>query len=433
MMQQYAKYKDSGVDWLGEIPEGWNLVRIGSRFQERREKVSDKDFEPLSVTKNGILPQLANAAKTNDGDNRKLVKKGDFVINSRSDRKGSSGIAKQDGSVSLINIVMEPKGIDPSFCNQLLKSKAFVEEYYRMGHGIVADLWTTRYSEMKAVLLALPPLPEQTAIAEFLDDKTAKINELVEIKRRQIALLAERKQILIQNAVTKGLNPNAPMKDSGVDWIGKIPAHWEVVSVRRVLNDIEQGSSPPASNTLLEKDQASVIKISAIKQGLFRENEAKPIEEGRYEKCYQIREGDLLVTRGNTPELVADVCVVRDEPNTRLMISDLVYRLIPNSLISKTYLCYFLLSSLGRYQIQRDARGSSMTMAKVSQSHIKSWLVTLPPVGEHNKITEFITTQTQKIDTAITLKQNQITKLTEYKTTLINAAVTGKIKVTDMF
>lgn len=227
-MQAYVEYKDSGVDWLEEIPVGWELVRIGSSFRERREQVSDKEFEPFSVTKNGILPQLANAAKTNDGDNRKLVRKGDFVINSRSDRKGSSGVAKQDGSVSLINIVMEPNGIDPTFCNQLLKSNAFVEKYYRMGHGIVADLWTTRYSEMKTVLLALPPLPEQTAIAKFLDDKTAKIEELVRIKRRQIELLTERKQILIQNAVTKGLNPDAPMKDSGVDWIGDIPAHWEV-------------------------------------------------------------------------------------------------------------------------------------------------------------------------------------------------------------
>jgi len=126
--KKYPTYKDSGVDWLGEIPEHWSLTRLGSYFEERKTKVSDKDFAPLSVTKQGILPQLDSAAKTNDGDNRKLVKKGDFVINSRSDRKGSSGIANEDGSVSLINIVMKPKSIYPSFCNYLLKSNAFVEE-----------------------------------------------------------------------------------------------------------------------------------------------------------------------------------------------------------------------------------------------------------------------------------------------------------------
>ncbi|MEO6832572.1 MAG: hypothetical protein ABI169_10225, partial [Chitinophagaceae bacterium] len=160
---RYPAYKDSGVEWLGEVPEHWELIRLGTRFEERRTKVSDKDFPPLSVTKNGILPQLDNAAKSNDGDNRKLVKNGDFVINSRSDRKGSSGIAKADGSVSLINIVMEPRGINSIFCNYLLKSYVFVEEFYRMGHGIVADLWTTRYDEMKSITLGIPPLPEQTA------------------------------------------------------------------------------------------------------------------------------------------------------------------------------------------------------------------------------------------------------------------------------
>lgn len=226
-MPRYEAYKDSGVEWLGEIPAHWNLTRLSTRFEERRQKVSDKDFPPLSVTKNGILPQLDTAAKTNDGDNRKLVKKGDFVINSRSDRKGSSGVSDRDGSVSLINIVLTPNGIDSQYCNFLLKSYAFIEEFYRMGHGIVADLWTTRYDEMKAVILGIPPLPEQTAIAAFLDRKTVQIDQAVSIKEQQIALLKERKQILIQNAVTRGLDPNVAMRDSGVEWIGEIPAHWE--------------------------------------------------------------------------------------------------------------------------------------------------------------------------------------------------------------
>nr|MCR5455367.1 restriction endonuclease subunit S [Bacteroidales bacterium] len=141
-MKKYDSYKKSGVKWLGEIPSHWEVKRLASFFTERRVKVSDKDYEPLSVTKLGIFPQLENVAKTNDGDNRKLVKKGDFVINSRSDRKGSSGVSNLDGSVSLINIVLEPrKTIVPSFVNYLLKSYRFVEEYYRNGHGIVADLW----------------------------------------------------------------------------------------------------------------------------------------------------------------------------------------------------------------------------------------------------------------------------------------------------
>ena len=236
----YDRYKDSGVDWLGRVPSSWALTRLGGLFDERKSKVSDKDFDPLSVTKNGIIPQLETAAKTNDGDNRKLVKAGDFVINSRSDRKGSSGVSSLDGSVSLINIVLKPTGILPEFCNHILKSYAFVEEYYRMGHGIVADLWTTRYDEMRSIIMALPSPEEQRAIAAFLDEKCASVDEAVRIKEEQIALLRERRQILIQDAVTRGLNPGAPLHDSGIDWIGQIPAHWEVRRSKYVFTQRKQ-------------------------------------------------------------------------------------------------------------------------------------------------------------------------------------------------
>ena len=157
-MKRYDKYKDSGVEWIGEIPEHWECKRLGTWFTERREKVSDKDFEPLSVTKNGIVSQLETAAKSNDGDNRKGVYSGDFVINSRSDRKGSSGLAKKNGSVSLINIVMKLRNINADFSEFLLKSNSFIEEFYRNGHGIVADLWTTRFEDMKFINIPIPSI-----------------------------------------------------------------------------------------------------------------------------------------------------------------------------------------------------------------------------------------------------------------------------------
>ena len=195
-MQRYDSYKDSGIQWLGEIPSHWEVKRIASYFTERKVKVSDKDYEPLSVTKNGIFPQLDNVAKTNDGDNRKLVLMDDFVINSRSDRKGSSGVSKYNGSVSLINIVLKPrKNVIPEYCNYILKGHAFIEEYYRNGRGIVADLWTTRYDEMKTIKICMPPLPEQQAIASYLDTATAKIDEAIAQQQKMIDLLNERKQI----------------------------------------------------------------------------------------------------------------------------------------------------------------------------------------------------------------------------------------------
>jgi len=190
MSQRYPHYKPTGSAWLGNVPSHWNLERLGLHFNERRTKVSDKDYQPLSVTKNGIVPQLDTAAKTDDGDNRKLVKSGDFVVNGRSDRKGSSGLSKLDGSVSLINIVLQPaKSVHPEFCHYLLRSTAFQEEFYRMGNGLVADLWTTHFSDMKNIQLALPPIEEQRQITGLLTYETSRIDSLIEKKTRFIELL----------------------------------------------------------------------------------------------------------------------------------------------------------------------------------------------------------------------------------------------------
>jgi len=201
-LDKNVEFLNSGVEWIGKIPKHWKLERLGSNFIERREKVSDKDFEPLSVTKNGVVPQLDSAAKSNDGDNRKLVRKGDFVINSRSDRKGSSGLSKLDGSVSLINIVLQPININSDFSHILLKSNGFIEEFYRNGHGIVADLWTTRFWDMKSIMLAIPPKDEQIQIVEHIENQTAKIDKTIKLQQNYISKLKEYKASLIDSVVT---------------------------------------------------------------------------------------------------------------------------------------------------------------------------------------------------------------------------------------
>ncbi|MBW4768950.1 restriction endonuclease subunit S [Hoylesella nanceiensis] len=203
-LDKNAKLKDSGVQWIGEVPEHWGIVNIGSLYNQRNEKVSDKDYKPLSVTKKGILPQLETAAKTDNGDNRKLVRKNDFAINSRSDRKGSCGISDYDGSVSLINIVLYPiQEIENRYYNWLFHSPEFAEEFYRLGHGIVADLWTTRWSEMKGMRILLPPtLTEQRAIADWLDAKCADIDATIALKEQKQEKLKAYKKTIIFEYVT---------------------------------------------------------------------------------------------------------------------------------------------------------------------------------------------------------------------------------------
>ena len=202
-----AKMKDSGISWIGEIPEHWEVKKIGSLFVERREKVSDKDYPALSVSKQGITPQLDTAVKTDNGDNRKKVCKNDFVVNSRSDRKGSCGVSPYTGSVSLINIVLSPrKNIEVQYFHHLFRSNNYIEEYYRIGRGIVADLWTTRYSEMRNIFVPLPPQDEQQAIVAYIEEKCEKIDKLASELQSEIDYLKEYKQRLIADCVTGQVN-----------------------------------------------------------------------------------------------------------------------------------------------------------------------------------------------------------------------------------
>ena len=198
-----APMKDSGIPWVGKTPEHWKVGRIGGLYELRNQKVSDKDFMPLSVTMKGILPQLETAAKTKDGDNRKLVRAGDFAINSRSDRRGSCGISDYDGSVSLINTILKPRNrMNAKYYNWLFHTPMFADEFYKWGHGMVDDLWTTNWSEMKRISIPLPPLDEQQEIADYLDNKCAEIEQIIADKKSQIETLDGYKKSLIYEYVT---------------------------------------------------------------------------------------------------------------------------------------------------------------------------------------------------------------------------------------
>lgn len=228
--------KDSGIEWIGEIPKDWEITKIGMLYNLRITKVSDTDYAPLSVTKMGVLPQLETVAKTNAHDDRKLVKKGDFVINSRSDRRGSCGISDYYGSVSLINIVLEPKNnMSSGYYSCLFKTVQFADEFYKNGHGIVDDLWTTGWQDMKRIILPVPHYSEQQQIADYLDTKCSEIDATAEDIQKEISLLEEYKKSVITEAVTKGLNPDAEMKDSGIEYIGITPIHWNKYRLKYIL------------------------------------------------------------------------------------------------------------------------------------------------------------------------------------------------------
>ena len=429
-MEKYSEYKDSGVEWLGEIPGHWEVKRLASFFNERKVKVSDKDYAPLSVTKNGIFPQLENVAKTNDGDNRKLVESGDFVINSRSDRKGSSGISYLDGSVSLINIVLSPKkdSIYPAYCNYLLKCYSFIEEYYRNGHGIVADLWTTRFDEMKMIKLAIPSMDEQRSIATYLDSQTSKIDEAIAQQQKMIDLLNERKQIIINNAVTKGLDSNVPMKDSGVDWIGIIPEHWKVMKTLYILSmPITDG---PHTTPHFYESGIPFISAEAVSCGNGKIDFSHMrgyISESFYKECckkYIPQEGDIyMIKSGATTGKIAIVDTTR---KFTIWSPLAVFRCNPKVMMSK-YLFYVLQSSPFRTQVELG--WTYGTQQNIGMRSLERILLAVPNLEEQVQLANLLDSEISKINKVINGRQNQIALLQERKQIIINEVVTGKVKV----
>lgn len=405
------------------MPELWGLNRLGNHFSERNEKVSDKDYQPLSVTKLGILPQVEGVAKTDNNDNRKRVVSGDFVINSRSDRKLSSGLSELDGSVSVINTVLRPKGIDPKFAHFLLKNYGFGEEFFRWGHGIVMDLWTTRWSEMKNILLPIPPMNEQKKIADIINNKTEKIDLLVKIQKQQIERLKEYKQSVISNAVTKGLNLNTQMRDSGIDFVGQIPVSWTVKPLKSIFS-IKRGSL----DKNVEENEISVklVQYTAIYNNVKLENREPLLNVTATKREIEdasVKHGDLLMTASSeTADDIGHTSLIALPDNDLVFGSDII-RLRTND-IDFEYRQFILENKYHLDILTSYCRGITRFRFSMDDFGKHKWIV--PPKEEQSLIAKYLNFVTSKVNLLIFQKNLKIEKLNEYKKSLIYEYVTGK-------
>ena len=427
--QKYAEYQDSGVEWLGEIPKDWGVLKLKyavDLISEKSQDINQKYVGMENITsKNGkyvhteeVIPEgISNTFKDNDvlfGKLRPYLAK--------------SWLASFSGICSSELLVLRAKEICPKFLQYYTLTDEFINQVDSSTYGSKMP----RASWEFISLLSIPKCSFDLSIkiANFLDHETAQIDTLIAKQEKLIELLKEKRQAVISHAVTKGLNPEVKMKDSGVEWLGQVPDLWKIVNIQIVLNSIEQGSSPIAQNQPPQEDECGVLKISAVKKGKFIVSESKTLDfKSQLEEKYRVRKGDLLVTRANTPLLVADACVVKVEPENPIMMCDLVYRLNTTSDVINEFLCYWLLSNSGRTQIELDARGSSMTMAKVSQGHIKAWKVVLPSIEEQKMIVNYLDKKLAEIDNLINKAKLAIEIIKERRTALISSAVTGKIDV----
>ena len=411
--------KETGIEWIGAIPDSWRLNKIGQLFNLRNEKVSDKVYAPLSVSRGGVVPQMESVAKSDASDDRKLVLVGDFAINSRSDRKQSCGVSPLDGSVSLINLILYAKdgnAIYNDYMNYLLKNYGFAEEFYRWGHGIVADLWTTRWQEMKNIMLPLPSVEMQKKLFKYLTEKSAEIDRLIEIENQQIEKLKEYKQAVITEAVTKGLDKSAPMKDSGVDWIGEIPQGWKVVKLKNLFKNVSIKNHGKDTVLSVYRDYGVLPKDS--RDDNFN---VTSLDTDSYK---YVENGDLVINKmkawsgslsiSNYTGIVSPAYYV-----CKVDYSKVDKRFIHNFLRNKYLVSYYAMLSSGLRIGQWDLSIDDFLSIKIA----------LPLLEKQQKIARAIDDKSEEIDSLIEIKQKKIDELNEYKKSLIYEYVTGKKEV----
>ena len=419
--------KPSNAEWLGDIPEAWNVARIGDFYKFRNEKVSDEDYAPLSVTMKGIVPQLATAAKSDDHNNRKLVKKGDFAINSRSDRRGSCGISPYDGSVSLINTILTPRGeMNPGYYNWLFHTEQFADEFYKWGHGIVDDLWTTRWQEMKSIMIVSPPVDEQQAIANYLDDRCAKIDTIIAKEKASIEEYKKLKLSIITNSVTGMMVETDSFKECNLGWIDKIPSGWSRYTLSNVVTSMRNGYVGP-TRELFKDTGIKYIQSLHIKDGMidFQRGEYFVSKEWA-DNHPKIHTDDILIVQTGD---IGQVGLVTDEYDS-CNCHALIIATPKQEIILPKYLMYYLRSFVGKEGLLLNKTGALLPHLNVGK--IKYTSIICPnSIEEQEKIVKYLDRECKHMESLIDEKESLINELESYKKSLIYEVVTGKRKVVD--
>lgn len=430
-MQKYKTYKWSGNPFFGDIPSCWDIYPL-FKIAKIKSIINKQDEELLSVyLDRGVIKfSDVDEKRTNvtslDLSKYQFVEKGDFVLNNQQAWRGSVGVSNHIGIVSPAYLVLSlSKEINPKYANYLFRDGSMVSQYLICSKGVGTIQRNLYWPHLRRTIVALPSYIEQTAIANFLDTKTNQIDEAIAIKEQQIALLNERKQILIQQAVTQGLDPTVPMKDSGVEWIGKIPEHWSLKKIKHITKKIGSGITPLGGGSGYLDEGIPLLRSQNIHFDKIDLNGVARISEKTHMSMAnsQVKHGDVLlnITGGSIGRCY--YVETKDELN----VNQHVCIIRPTNQVNSVFLNYVLASEVGQKQIWFFQQGGGRE--GLNFQAIKNFYLAIPPEQEQNKITEFIIELSQDANNGINVYQQQIHRLKEYKITLINSAVTGKIKV----
>jgi len=405
-LQPYAAMKDSGVPWLGAVPAHWEVLPNRAVFAEVNQRGQEGE-EMLSVTiTSGVIRQkalLTDSSKKDgsrlDKSTYKLVRPGEIAYNKMRAWQGAIGVSDYQGIISPAYVVQRPReNADARYLHYLLRTPAFAKEAERWSYGITSDMWSLRPEHFKMIYSCLPPLSEQRAIVRYLDHVDRRIRRYIRAKQRLIKLLEEQKGAIIHRAVTRGLDPAAPLKPSGVEWLGDVPAHWEVKRLKWVTR-LQRGYDLPA-------DRRVPGPYPVVSSG------------GIIDTHHEMRSHAPGVVMGRYGSTDAVFYLETDfwPHNTSLFVTDFQGNL--------PRWCYYLLRSISK----ADHAGKS-AVPGVDRKDLFDIMVVTPPVPEQSEIVRWIERNSSELDSAVSAANREIVLLREYRTRLIADVVTGKVDV----
>ena len=444
-MTKYPKYKESGIAWLREIPEHWGIEAFKNILIERNEKnnpVKSKEILSLSIDKGVTLyaEKTTNLDRFKDDLSKyKLAHKGDLVLNSMNMIVGAVGVSNYFGCVSPVYYTFygdNSNAYTSRFYEYLFKCKTVQRVLYSLGRGLIAiDRGKGKYNtlrlkvsreDLRSLRLPLPNYSERVALVNYLDYKLEKIHRFITKKKELINLLHEKKAFIINEVVTKGLNPNVKMKDSGIEWLGRIPEHWTIWKLKYIINGkLKYGANEPGGD--LQKDDPRYIRITDFdKSGKLRTDTYCSLDKTLAQQ-YLLQEGDILFARSGATvgktfqfkDYSGKACyagyLIKAEPNTDLVTSDFLFQFTNSSI----------------YDNWRNYIFNKATIENIGADKYCQLQVIKPPISEQIEIVEFIRKEENRIKNITSTIQKELDLVEEYKESLIEEVVTGKIDVKD--
>ena len=426
---------------LSSVPRDWLVIPCGVFFKEKSIKNTEGEMN-LSVYRDyGVIPKDSRDDNHNrvseDTSNYKLVEPGDFVLNKMKGWSGSLGVSDYRGIVSPSYTVLEPvREIHNKYFHYLLRSETYRQMYESLSYGVRIGQWELRYHDFKQIPSLYPPIEEQKLISRYLDKKTSQIDSLVEKIQKKIELLKEQRTSLINHYVTKGLDPNVEMKDSGVEWIGETPSHWDIVSTKRLFKTYFGGSwgDEPEDNQV--DNIVKVVRVTEFDMNYLEVTKEIPTLRSlrlSEESPKLLKNGDLILEKsgGGEKTPVGRVVLYHNHNNERVVNSNFTNVCRPNIELVDPQFSVFLLSSL--YSGGATVRNIKQTtgIQNLDLDGFMSEKVSLPPLNEQTEISSRIILSNNFIQNLIQKNLEKINLLTEYRQSLISSIVTGKVRVTE--